>query len=291
MDIPVDDFKCTSCSKYLSIAPIYGSVDGTTNICGRCKPTSTLLRNALYEKIATSLKFPCSVSDKCKKILKWQEVENHEAMCPYRTVKCLFENCEDSFPEAEMETHFQLKGHPIIKAKGHNIALQLPWNNAKCSGYEVFLIKIVTTLPPANFTATIVGHDASIEFTKSLPIESYPGNNWIHQSYNNIIRHKVDKIGLFDLMGLADSASGMTVLLEVTLSDTNQYMPRNQCADNIRRSLSCSVCSKFLIGKCFLTNKGYSTCSTCSTNTVGRNYVIESLVEKLIKHHPELRDL
>ncbi|KAF7283965.1 hypothetical protein GWI33_022788 [Rhynchophorus ferrugineus] len=242
MDIPVDDFKCTSCSKYLSIAPIYGSVDGTTNICG-------------------------SVSDKCKKILKWQEVENHEAMCPYRTVKCLFENCEDSFPEAEMETHFQLKGHPIIKAKGHNIALQLPWNNAKCSGYEVFLIKIVTTLPPANFTATIVGHDASIEFTKSLPIESYPGNNWIHQSYNNIIRHKVDKI------------------------DTNQYMPRNQCADNIRRSLSCSVCSKFLIGKCFLTNKGYSTCSTCSTNTVGRNYVIESLVEKLIKHHPELRDL
>lgn len=85
----VRNFKCSSCSKYLTVPPITLDSNGG-NYCGREQCVSdgnrrNLYRNTLYEMAAKTFQFPCS-HDGCVRKIRFND--KHEESCEYRRVDC-----------------------------------------------------------------------------------------------------------------------------------------------------------------------------------------------------------
>uniref|UniRef100_A0A6P7GD11 Uncharacterized protein LOC114336611 n=1 Tax=Diabrotica virgifera virgifera TaxID=50390 RepID=A0A6P7GD11_DIAVI len=100
--------KCALCNNYLSVPPIMTiSRDAQRHKCGRCQliPSDMSVRNTLYENLAQLSTFPCTFPD-CKETLKWGEVEAHEKVCLYKTLRCPVSwKCNDQVSIKDLTNH------------------------------------------------------------------------------------------------------------------------------------------------------------------------------------------
>ncbi|KAK9877184.1 hypothetical protein WA026_016933 [Henosepilachna vigintioctopunctata] len=118
------EYRCDVCYKYLSIAPILFS-DKIGSVCGRCYNDEDLdVRSAeensifhvqkAYENIAVYIIFPCIYhSLGCDKQLRWNEVQDHEEICEYKSNICPL-----SYPEFNAKNEYKLEN--ICEWKGMN---------------------------------------------------------------------------------------------------------------------------------------------------------------------------
>ncbi|KAJ8929376.1 hypothetical protein NQ314_017957 [Rhamnusium bicolor] len=125
IQIPTDfatNLKCIVCSGYLSVPPIVSGNNGK-NVCGRCDfitYNKQERRNIIYEDVAKLMSFPC-IFEKCSKKIPWGEVEKHEKVCPYNTIVCPKQGCQESVLVREMVTHFTWH-HKLEKSSSVNVA-------------------------------------------------------------------------------------------------------------------------------------------------------------------------
>nr|CAH7735473.1 unnamed protein product [Callosobruchus chinensis] len=95
--------------------------------CGRCRPSAD--SNGPYEEIAKYIEFPCSNKD-CKVKLKWDDVKDHEAVCPFGYRKCPVVTCPAFFRFNNMLRHFNAAHEAFVHQDQCNLFLKL--NQASC---------------------------------------------------------------------------------------------------------------------------------------------------------------
>ncbi|KAK9882321.1 hypothetical protein WA026_020438 [Henosepilachna vigintioctopunctata] len=106
MEIEVsDEITCTLCGSFLSVSPIM-DVEDIGMVCGRCqdsiymnKTNPKIERQSLYEKLASSKRFPCKYNLLgCVEKPKWNDVIDHEKSCSFGIIAC-FDLCKEHSKE------------------------------------------------------------------------------------------------------------------------------------------------------------------------------------------------
>lgn len=151
----LDELKCDHCQGYLSYPPIYLTEDGK-NICGRCpQPAGKLSRNSVYERLATTVSFPCPVRT-CLETCSILEMKAHEDLVHGMTCPILPKGgCEWSGTVSHLYRHFineheeflaenPFVGKPkdgmfenclLMKAFGFLFAINVDYNGVKLRHY------------------------------------------------------------------------------------------------------------------------------------------------------------
>ncbi|KAJ8957864.1 hypothetical protein NQ318_001860 [Aromia moschata] len=111
----IESFRCSLCQNYLSVPPVMIiTKDGEQQKCGRCRDVRTKLnvRNKFYENLVKLSSFPC-IYPKCAGRIQWGDVEDHERLCPNRTVACpiFLHNCDETVEVSDYKSHCVTK-HP-----------------------------------------------------------------------------------------------------------------------------------------------------------------------------------
>lgn len=121
----LEQLKCINCSKYLTVFPIYTGTKKPgveINLCGRCKQFKgkygiQFIQSQTLETAVKFVEFPCIYPD-CNKKLRWNNLQEHEDACPYRTIVCSI--CQECYSMNLVEWHFKNNHTEYIK-KNENI--------------------------------------------------------------------------------------------------------------------------------------------------------------------------
>lgn len=116
----LEQLKCTSCSKYLTVFPIYtgtNKLEVEINLCGRCKKFKgkygiQFIQSQTLETAVKFVEFPCRYPD-CNIKLRWNNLQEHEDACRYRTIVCSI--CKECYSMNLVESHFKHNHNEFIK--------------------------------------------------------------------------------------------------------------------------------------------------------------------------------
>ncbi|KAJ8957911.1 hypothetical protein NQ318_001908 [Aromia moschata] len=163
----INSIRCSLCDNYLSVPPIMViSEDGKENQCGRCQQIKcrAYMRNVYFENIARFLSFPCTFKN-CEERLPWGKVEEHEEVCPYRTIRCplYYRICNDVIEVTKLEAHF-------IQCHGTNIKYGNMVKELIVGRHDVFLLIVDNTQFLVNIYTT---DDFSVGVFSVAPLDKY----------------------------------------------------------------------------------------------------------------------
>lgn len=316
---PVEDEdhpKCTFCHKFLSIPPIFSSIDGQINKCGRCDITeseeSKLMRNTIYEKVAKRLRFPCSHSN-CTDMLAWDAVRNHENYCPFRQIPCPHKKCRQIYAVNAILEHFGnshlVYTENVIK---HNIFMKPRENVVLINLRQDFFLAYFILKDPFLYITVVTDKETRYSFT--IGLESMDGKieyNRKHKicispNYTPGLLYK-DSAQCIDVKSVnnilqVDSARAISVNLQIFLQDDHVKLSLSSdsiqpcCKDIFLQAIECPICFVPMSSEIYLCDTGHSICKTCKLGTStcpicrtytfqgARNYALESLYQKFKDH-------
>ncbi|CAG9771323.1 unnamed protein product [Ceutorhynchus assimilis] len=316
--IDFDDFKCSQCEKYLSVAPIYIYTDPigkNKNVCGRCSvpDEGSKIRNVSYEILAKFLKFPCSSSKNCKEKLAWGEAEDHEAKCWHREMVC--EICSGPYTTTTLISHYK-KHHQkelfldknVVISEGDIYNHTYPKVVLVACARMVCLvhIQVETTIKikVQPVFATSIPHALTVTFSTRNQIISFK-NRQIKQNPNNTKNWNEYDFNIDHILDIFKSdSSEFKMELEIYQDGPNndenasynvdQYLSNEASGvmERISNTLECPTCYEVMAGNIYLCKTGHSICESCRKLVPvcptcqgqymgGRNYALEEISKKL----------
>lgn len=313
---------CSFCSKYLSVPPIFISVDGKTNKCGRCAESQTvegtLVRNETYENLAKNMPFPCSESKKCTEVIVWGEVRDHEHNCPFRQIICPNLNCSQMYYLSNILEHFQnfhsvFSGNSIqfsiLSKTNDDIEVTLIDNNNSyflaCFQMDKYFVRFnVFKLSPLpddyKFSINFSTEHGFIKHSSPNKIGTYPSYPVNDNLATNILT-SIQKAPLHKYPVVDDPNLVITVKLKISQvivpSRLQQSDKFEKSPEEISETMRCAECKLTMSSAIYFCPINHTICEKCKMRSKicpicfarraeGRNYVLEALYQKCIKIHP-----
>ncbi|KAG5900055.1 hypothetical protein JTB14_016029 [Gonioctena quinquepunctata] len=292
-----EKLKCKLCDGYLSVSPISGSTGSYT--CGRCDPSADT--NELYEELARHLSFPCSY-ESCKIKISWNDVGNHEKICPHRTITCPVCYCEAKLETRMVFSHFNtsheefkhsdnVKGD-VLKLKSIYVPLErVHFVDFKKSYYLVFIrlnnhfvgnsLRYQLTMGVFSLCKNDNQH---VQYQVVLELQSSKETSKMAKQHLEILPYN-DKIHCYQCLnrectikghtnagdflttkftGL-DPSNNMCLSYSIKLYDPAQVTSSRETPTNVDLALQleCPICSIYMCAPIYNCSKGHSICATC----------------------------
>lgn len=122
-DTVLNNILCSSCKKYLSVAPIKLYPGGIIK-CGRCSRIGDNGKISLYNKMLENNYFPCiNRYEGCRRALCLSDSQQHEKFCETSKNRCLICRNSSIFSAYELLTHFKSQHKNSIIDKPEFIVL------------------------------------------------------------------------------------------------------------------------------------------------------------------------
>nr|XP_023016043.1 uncharacterized protein LOC111505466 [Leptinotarsa decemlineata]XP_023016044.1 uncharacterized protein LOC111505466 [Leptinotarsa decemlineata] len=290
--------KCHICKGYLSVSPVSGSQGRYT--CGRCEPSK--YTNQLYEELAKHLSFPC-IHESCTKKLTWDEVANHEMVCPHKPITCPIPDCSFKMESRMVSSHFKILHENLrhtdnIKAVvGILKNIAVPLETVYCVDFRetcyLVFVRLNNSIDGNSVRYRLKmgvfslseSYNQNIKYRVSLELQSSKETTRVDKQQLSIPTYK-DQLHCFQCLnkectrkghrnagdfftakftGL-DSSNNMCVTFSVKLYDTTEVNLDKKLHSNnagIAVKLECPICSIYMCAPIFNCPKGHSVCSSC----------------------------
>ncbi|XP_076253980.1 uncharacterized protein LOC143192486 [Rhynchophorus ferrugineus] len=279
----IDEFKCFFCKKYLNVSPIVSDIE-QRHYCGRCPQFAGLQRNLLFERIARHFQFPCSVSDKCHEMVRWDS-RQHEDECEYNIVKCPYALCNAEVERWSITKHFE-QMHGYLKSNGNTFSLKICPNKDgsfneseffQC-GFKKYLIQTISTqdglhlnvfnlcfseIEEQKFSFSIQVKERIIRFSCLWDVPKFP-INLKHSNYGPV-KLKYTFLKLFD----SGKSPEINIEIKLHTSIENQIFggsTDSSCFSLIKRNSECPICF-YTMQQQYLCVLGHGVCKDCKLVT------------------------
>ncbi|KAL3287711.1 hypothetical protein HHI36_002175 [Cryptolaemus montrouzieri] len=281
----ISDLKCTICENPLSVAPIYcRDSNHTETVCGRCAGQVTTIygvftRQTAYEEFAKKMVFSCMFKPEgCENQLKWNEVELHESLCPFRFWMCpmfIKENhCEFQITSYESLIDHAKLSHEVSSHAKSKITMQLETQIKVLNSNQGIIFVIVykdeieqilyCDVMSKNFTEMYYKVEIFGETGESMLWPTRNVNNYSH----NFMERKSYKKGMGSNWNLIRQFLGNPSYVNIEFKRKNprfsESMTEAKLQQEINFKLHCDSCSEMIIPPLYkLSGTDENLCNDC----------------------------
>lgn len=309
-----DDLRCSLCSGYLSVLPVYYCPASKNAVCGRCNEFITDEDNPivvhLLEDFVKKISFPCRWPT-CQVYLSVESSLNHEKYCDHKPILCpQISTCNWEGKISEIYNHF-LKNHKENTVKNLKFIIDVKKlqeedneTNIIENNYLVeengFFFVLVTKFEIRSqkmwFSLHYLSNNKDCDYI-FYQIQCKLGDDMVTTELKQIndCNFSVNKDLAVDIpfsgyLNINNVEFKILLNKQSSMVPTNEPDPRN---GNLLEQLDCPVCKEFMVSPIYQCKIGHSICATCKTTIDNcpicrtdfgetRNFALENLTKFVI---------